>query len=140
MRHDLGTTIVPHFDSNRSIVTLVATVKSYLVPDEIGQTEYFRKVSLWDGTFDNYGREQCWTYRIQVDTEINLEESNIVRKDYATCYGLLVEFVFTKKIRNGAHLKPTLTWTILEEGTRQGQGFKENLEKAVAQRSGTNTQ
>jgi len=131
-RHDLGTTVCPRLDETNHVVTLIATVKSYLVPEEFRRTDFWLKVPKWDGSFTNYGREQILQYSIQVDPEINLEESSIQRKDYATCYGLLAEFIFTKKIRNGAHLKPTLTWDILDEGTKHGRGFNETLEARVA--------
>lgn len=132
-RHDLGTSVVPKFDESNHTVTLVATIKSYLVPDEFRQTEYVKKVTQWDGTFSNYGREQLREHVVVVDSEINLEEASIQRHDYSTCYGLLMELIFTKKIRNGAHLRPTRIWDFLEEGAKPGKGFAETLNAKVAE-------
>ena len=140
-RYDLATTIEIELDATNHVATIVTQKKMYLVPEEFRKSMAFKHNPQWGGEMSNYGDNNMLTERhsIQLPTDTNFEENSIVREDYATCYGLVAEFKFEKRLVGSTHLKSKLRWNVLLEGAQEGKGFETVLEQSLASAKSTSS-
>jgi hypothetical protein len=115
-RHDLGTLVELELDQLQHSISLKALKKAYLVPDEFQKTKLFKfNKGKWNGVMQNYQENNKLVVEkhfLVLPDSTNMEENSIKRKEYQTCFGILLEFIFKKKMVRSSHLKPRLHWEI----------------------------